>query len=160
VSELLPLSVGLGLAVSLLMTDVLGMATGGLIVPGYVALSLHRPGHLVATLAAALGVMAAMRLLGRVMILYGRRRAALSILLGYLTGAMVRSVGPQAALWLTPLAVGSNPAEYDVIGYVIPGLLAVCLERHGIVETLCAVWTAAVLVRLALVVLAGAPWLA
>ena len=50
--ELLPLSVGIGLAVSLLFTELFGIASSGLVVPGYLALALNKPGELVATLLA------------------------------------------------------------------------------------------------------------
>jgi poly-gamma-glutamate biosynthesis protein PgsC/CapC len=157
-TELLPLSVGLGLAVSLLMTDLFGIATGGLIVPGYVALNLGAPRHLVATLVAALLTFGVMRALGHIMILYGRRRAALSILVGYLMGAILAAATRHAAWAVGPL-LGPGGAlalsGFEVIGYVIPGLLALCLERQGILETLCALWTAAVLVRLGLILVAG-----
>ncbi len=36
--ELLSLSIGLGLAVSLLFVELFGVAVGGMVVPGYVAL--------------------------------------------------------------------------------------------------------------------------
>jgi hypothetical protein len=50
--ELLTLSVGIGLAVSLLFTEMFGIASGGMIVPGYIALSLTRPWDVVLTLGA------------------------------------------------------------------------------------------------------------
>ena len=41
--ELLPISVGIGLAISLLFTEMFGIAAGGMIVPGYIALHLTKP---------------------------------------------------------------------------------------------------------------------
>ena len=53
-TEFLPLSVGIGLAVSLLFTEIFGLAAGGMIVPGYIALYLTRPVEVGLTLAAGL----------------------------------------------------------------------------------------------------------
>jgi hypothetical protein len=81
-----------------------------------------------------------------ILIIYGRRRTALMILVGYLIGC--------AARWVTAHAAAGTPG-FDVIGYVIPGLLALWLERQGIVETLSSLLTASVIVRLILVLVAG-----
>ena len=74
------------------------------------------------------------------------RRTALMILVGYLIGAAMR--------WLT-LHGGQESDEMRVIGYVIPGSSASWLERQGVVETLCSLLTASVLVRMVLVLLVG-----
>ncbi|HET6343463.1 MAG TPA: poly-gamma-glutamate biosynthesis protein PgsC [Myxococcota bacterium] len=145
-AELLPLSVGIGLAVSLLMTELFGIATGGLIVPGYFALSLTQPLHIVSTVAAALVTYVTVHSMASILIIYGRRRTALMILVGYLIGG--------AARWVTAHAAAGAPG-FDVIGYVIPGLLALWLERQGIVETLSSLLTASIIVRLVLVLVAG-----
>ena len=52
-TELLPLSIGIGLAVGVLFTEMLSIASGGLIVPGYIALYLHKPWNIAATLVIA-----------------------------------------------------------------------------------------------------------
>ena len=41
--ELLPLSIGIGLVVSLLFSEVFGLAAGGMVVHGYIALHLAHP---------------------------------------------------------------------------------------------------------------------
>jgi hypothetical protein len=46
--------------------------------------------------------------------------------------------------------------ELQVIGFIIPGLIANWLDRQGTVETLSALVTASVLVRLILVLAVGA----
>ncbi|MCB1160634.1 MAG: poly-gamma-glutamate biosynthesis protein PgsC, partial [Leptospiraceae bacterium] len=51
--DLLSVSIGVGLGVSLLFSEFLGLATGGMIVPGYMALHLSKPLEIVMTLAAA-----------------------------------------------------------------------------------------------------------
>ena len=85
----MPLSVGIGLAVGLLCTELFGIASGGLIVPGYIALYIDAALHVVATLAVALATYAVVRLLSTFLIVYGRRRTALMILIGYILGMLV-----------------------------------------------------------------------
>jgi len=146
-SELLPLSIGVGLAVSLLLTEMFGLAAGGMIVPGYVALNLTRPLNVVATLLAGFVTYAVVRALGSVAIVYGRRRTALMILVGYLVGSLVR--------WGMP-AFAPEEQAVTIVGYIIPGLIAIWLDRQGSVETVSALVIASVLVRLVLVLFVGA----
>ena len=71
-----------GVLVSLLYTELTGLSTG-LIVPGYLVLSLHSPVRLVCTLAVSAAAAVLCRLLSQVVILYGRRRFALMLLLTF-----------------------------------------------------------------------------
>ncbi len=144
--QLLPLAVGIGLAISLLFTEMFGVAAGGMIVPGYLALNLTRPIDVVLTIAAGFVTFAIVHTLSSFMIIYGRRRTVLMILVGYLMGVFLR--------W----AVGGiqfGGTELTVIGFIIPGLIAIWLDRQGIVETISALVTAAVAVRLILIVILG-----
>ena len=52
--ELLTVAIGVGLAVSLLFSEMFGLAAGGMVVPGYCALFLNRPFNIALTLIAAL----------------------------------------------------------------------------------------------------------
>lgn len=145
--DLLPLSVGIGLAVSLLFTELFGIAAGGMIVPGYLALSLHRPLDVVMTIAAGFVTFAIVHAMSSFVIVYGRRRTVLMILVGYLVGMLIR--------WSTGSFVALGGMELQVIGFIIPGLIAIWLDRQGIIETLGALLTAAVVVRLILVLFIG-----
>lgn len=88
--ELLSLSIGLGLAASLLYGELFGLAAGGMVVPGYIAMFADRPTDVALTLLAALVTFGILRSLSQVAIVYGRRRTALTILVGYLVGMMFR----------------------------------------------------------------------
>ena len=46
-------AIAFGLLISLLFTEAFGLSAGGMIVPGYFALSLHRPGAVCMTILAA-----------------------------------------------------------------------------------------------------------
>lgn len=145
--EFLPLSVGIGLAVSLLFTELFGVAAGGMIVPGYLALFLTRPLEVLLTLAAGFITFAIVHALSSIVIVYGRRRTVLMILLGYLIGTLIR--------WATRDLTPEIPDDYTVIGFIIPGLIAIWLDRQGVIQTLCSLVTASVVVRLFLVIFVG-----
>lgn len=145
--EYLPLSVGIGLAVSLLFTEMFGIAAGGLIVPGYVALNLTKPLDVALTIGAGFATWAIVHTLSSFTIIYGRRRTVLMILIGYLVGMLLR--------WSTGI-YAHNSVDMTVIGFIIPGLIALWLDRQGVIETVAALITASVVVRLILVLAVGA----
>ena len=144
--ELLTVSIGLGLAASLLYGELFGIAAGGMVVPGYVALYAEKPIDVGITLLAALMTFGILKGLSQIAIVYGRRRTALTILIGYLVGLAFR-------MWLdsqvTPFTEGA------IIGFIIPGLIAIWYQRQGVLETTLSLVTAAIIVRMVLVVALG-----
>jgi poly-gamma-glutamate biosynthesis protein PgsC/CapC len=146
--DLLPLAIGIGLVVSLLFSEVFGLAAGGMVVPGYIALSLNHPIDLAVTLGAAFVTFAIVHALGSVMIVYGRRRTVLMILVGYLVGATFRS-------FITVPIEQIADVDITTIGYIIPGLIAIWMDRQGFTQTLSSLLTASVVVRLILIVFLG-----
>jgi len=149
--DLLSLSIGLGLDVSLVFSELLGLAAGGMVVPGYIALHLNRPLDVLLTLAAGMATFAIVRALAAVLIVYGRRRTVLMILVGYLVGAIGRGlIGGHVTL--TP-ALQTDVVGF--IGFIIPGLIAIWMDRQGLIETLSALVTASVIVRLLLILFVG-----
>ncbi|HPW17892.1 MAG TPA: poly-gamma-glutamate biosynthesis protein PgsC [Candidatus Aminicenantes bacterium] len=117
----------IGLVLALVWAEVTDVSPGGLVVAGYFALYLDRPLRVAATLAAALLALAVYRLLAGRLILFGRRRFLLLILLG--------AVISQAWLLLLPGLAGA-PAELRAIGWVVPGILAASLVRQKPLPTL------------------------
>lgn len=145
----LTLSIGLGLLVGLLFVGCLGLMTGGMVVPGYLALAIHQPGTLMLTLLDSLLIFLLVRLLSKYLIIFGRRRIALIILISFLSGVMLRSV------FSSYYTVEMFGTAFSVVGYIIPGLIALSIDRQGIVETFTALLVASAIVRLALIVLIG-----
>jgi len=141
------LVIGIGLVVSLLYAEAFGVAPGGIIVPGYLALSIQDPVIVSITLGVALLTFFVVRVLSTIAIVYGRRRTVLSILFGFLLGSLARNV----------LGVGTpvGPFEVDVVGYIIPGLLAIWMDRQGAVVTVGSAITASVATRLLALLLLG-----
>jgi poly-gamma-glutamate biosynthesis protein PgsC/CapC len=162
--HLLTVAIGVGLVVSLLLSELFGLAAGGVVVPGYLALSLDRPVALGVTLGVALVSFLLVRGMSSYLIIYGRRRASLMILTGYILGVAAELViEPKLAVMTAP-APGlpyapdlSASAGFRVIGYVIPGLIAIWLDRQGVVQTLAVMLTASAIVRLVLLAVTGEP---
>jgi poly-gamma-glutamate biosynthesis protein PgsC/CapC len=145
--SIVTLSIGIGLVVSLFSSEMLGLTAGGMVVPGYIALYLDRPLVIIFTLAVSYLTYFIVHSLSAVTIIYGRRRTVLMILVGFALGALIRSFGslelPMATIDLT------------IIGYIIPGLIAIWIDRQGLVESFSALITASVIVRMCLLLITG-----
>jgi poly-gamma-glutamate biosynthesis protein PgsC/CapC len=124
-----------GVVVALVYIEVAGVWPGGIIVPGYFALSLDRPERAAGTLVAAFLALAIYRLLVRRLILFGRRRFAVMLL----AGALAAAAG--SLVWAR---LGPGPADLRVIGWVIPGLVANQLARQKPLPTLAGLATCSI----------------
>ncbi len=145
--ELLPISIGIGLGVSLFLSEIFGLTAGGLVVPGYIALHLSEPFTVLLTLGAGVAAFILIQALSSFVIIYGRRRIVLLVLAGYLIGMAIRIFLEEGQ---------AEGVEFSVIGFIIPGLIAIWIDRRGIIESLCSLVTVSVIVRLILVILFGA----
>ena len=137
-------AVGIGMFLSLVLTETIGLAAGGIVVPGYLALVLHHPVQVIATVLAGLVTYLIIKLLSSYIIIYGRRLLIISILIGYLIAYLTR-VSP--ILNLNALSL-----NIQTIGFVIPGLIAYWIARQGIIPTLAAMIIVSSLVRLIIII--------
>ena len=112
-----------GVAISLIFAELTGLSPAGLIVPGYIALSMQTPRRVVYTLAVAVAAWGCARLLSRRMILYGRRRFAVLVLLAFAIDTAVSSLG-------------LLPYDPGLIGVLVPGIMAQEMEKQGLVKSL------------------------
>lgn len=139
-------ALSVGLVVSLVFSELVGLSAGGLITPAYLALLIDQPWRLVGTLIAAMLAFGAYRVLAGHLILFGRRRFVAMVLLGI------------AAKWLlqtsAPFLAATLAVPVGTIGFVLPGLIASDFERQGILATLAMVAAATVLAALVVRVLA------
>jgi poly-gamma-glutamate biosynthesis protein PgsC/CapC len=133
----------IGVAVSLLLTELVGLSPGGIIVPGYVALLLDRPAALLGFLLVAAASYGILLALGTRLMLYGSRRFAVAVLAG-----LTLSVGAQ---WVSPM-LAPTYVEWAGLGFIVPGLLAHQFDRQGVLPTLIMLAIAAPLIRLILIV--------
>ena len=153
--EPLIVAIGLGLIVSLLFTEAYGLAAGGMIVPGYFALNFNRPLDIAVTLLVSLAAYLVVHGISKFAIIYGRRRIVLMLLTGFVLGQLARLLIAQTlALSSADSSLALADGEYvNVIGFIIPGLIALWFDRQGLLETLGTVLTASAVVRLSLIVL-------
>lgn len=147
------IAVGLGVAFSLVFAEIFGVAAGGIVVPGYIALNLNNIWMLAGTLLVAFVAFGAVRLTSMFVFVYGRRRMVLAILFGFIFGALMRNVIVDPVYLISDIRL-------EAIGYIIPGLIANWFERQGILRTIAAVTIASVVVRLLVMILMGGQILA
>ena len=132
-NEYVYLAIGLGMLISLLYSETLGVMGGGVIDPGYFALHLQDfPSVFITFLIAALTYLF-ISMLSRYLLIYGRRRVILSLLIAFLIGLIFR----------TNL---SDSSSLDYIGFIIPGLIASWMDKQGVLRT-----TSVVLIQSSLV---------
>lgn len=141
------IAVGLGMVLTFLFTETIGLAAGGVVVPGYIALNIHHPVQIATTILVAIATYLIVRVIAHYMLIYGRRLLIVSILIGYLIG--------YATKLFPPIPLAQNYIDISTIGFVIPGLIAYWFNRQGILETLSAMIIVSVLVRLIIIVVTG-----
>jgi gamma-polyglutamate biosynthesis protein CapC len=137
---MIELAITLGLIISLLSYEVFGLAAGGIVVPGYIALQLAHPDRLAGTLAVSLMTFMIIKVLGNYTFLYGRRQMVVSLLIGCLLAYFSRH--------FLSLNLGSSALELQAVGWVVPGLIAHWFEKQGILKTISVLFVSSVLVRL------------
>lgn len=146
-STLIMQAIGLGLVLSLIFSETLGLAAGGMVVPGYVALMIHQPLRILGTIIVALVTFITVRMMSHHMFIYGRRRTVMIILIGFCFGWASREL-----FVITPSGLS---VEFQTIGYIIPGLIANWMERQGVIQTISMMIVAGVLVRMLLMIFSG-----
>ncbi|HHF51093.1 MAG: poly-gamma-glutamate biosynthesis protein PgsC [Candidatus Aminicenantes bacterium] len=125
----------LGLLLATLYVEIFDIYPGGIIVPAYMALYLHQPGRIAATVVVAYLSLFSYKLLSRYVILFGRRRFVLVILMGALWAHIWFLIWPE----ILPQPIGLR-----TIGLVIPGLLANNMEKQKHILTIASMITVAV----------------
>ncbi|MCL2093717.1 MAG: poly-gamma-glutamate biosynthesis protein PgsC [Treponema sp.] len=133
-----------GIILGLLFTELAGLSPGGIIVPGYLALFLSRPLELLLTAAAAALVMLCLHLLSRLFFIFGRRRYALALILGLCFKLLIEHLAALPGISGLPATLGG----IQIIGWLIPGIIAHDFYKQGIGRTLLAAGTVTSLVFL------------
>lgn len=139
------LSVTLGLVFSLLSYEVFGLAAGGIVVPGYIALQLSKPDRLAGIVIVSLITFLIIKLLSNYTFLYGRRQMVMCLLVGCLLANFSRHY--------LMIDVTSSTLQLQAVGWVIPGLIAHWFGKQGIFKTLAVLFITSVLVRLIVILL-------
>ena len=120
--------IGIGMVLSLFITETLGVTAGGIIVPGYIAMNLDSPPRLIITFGISIIVYLIIKILSNYILIYGKRRLVLALLLGFILGYFTR--------YENNIASGLMETDFIVIGNIIPGLIANWMDRQGILRTI------------------------
>ena len=139
------LAITLGLIFSLLSYEVFGLAAGGIVVPGYIALHLSQPDRLAGIILVSFATYLIIKIIGNYAFLYGRRQMVLCLLVGCLLANISRQ-------FLT-LDVAGNMVQLEAVGWVVPGLIAHWFGKQGIFKTISVLFITAVLVRLIVIII-------
>lgn len=126
----------IGIVVAVLYVEIMDVYPGGIIVPAYFAMFLDQPAKLLLTLLVASLGLVSYRVLSRYLILFGKRRFVILILLGIFWAQLFNLVLPH---------MFSSSLDLRAIGWIIPGLLANNLERQRIIPTVASLVTVAVI---------------
>ena len=141
---MIELAITLGLILSLLSYEVFGIAAGGIVVPGYIALQLSHPERLIGTVVVSLLTYLIIKVLANYTFLYGRRQMVLSLLIGCLLANFSR--------YFLSIELASTTLELEAVGWVVPGLIAHWFAKQGIFKTISVLFVSSVLVRLILII--------
>lgn len=151
------LAIGIGLATSLLLSEVFALSAGGMVTAGYVALYLDSPTVVLMTLIVSAVTVLIVRALSKVAFVYGKRRFVATILIAFLLGSALRMLSMwlagDGARWAQVL-IGEE-GTLQTVWFIVPGLIALWIDRQGALPTICGLLTAAVVVRLVLVLILG-----
>jgi gamma-polyglutamate biosynthesis protein CapC len=142
---MIEIAITLGLIFSLLSYEVFGLAAGGIIVPGYIALQLTNPEKLLGILVISLLTFLIIKVLSKYTLLYGRRQMVLCLLIGCLFAIFSRQ--------FLSIEIGSSTIELQAVGWVIPGLIAHWFGKQGIFKTVSVIFVTSVMVRLFVILL-------
>lgn len=113
-----------GVLLSILFYEVSEMSPGGLIVPGYFALFSNDYKKIIMTVLIAIFVLIIVRVLEKYLIIYGRRRFAVYIIITFLLKRFIGELN-------FDILIGG-----EVIGLLIPAILAQDLDRNGLKKTI------------------------
>ncbi|MEK9136125.1 MAG: poly-gamma-glutamate biosynthesis protein PgsC [Bacteroidota bacterium] len=142
---MIELAITLGLVLSLLSYEIFGLAAGGIVVPGYIALHLSHADRIGGVLLVSVLTYLIVKVVSNYTFLYGRRQMVVCLLVGALLANFSRQ-------FLT-LDVASVTVELTAVGWVVPGLIAHWFGKQGIFKTVCALLVTSVIVRLVVIVL-------
>ncbi len=130
-----------GLIIGFLFYEIVGLSPGGVIAPAYFALFIHQPGKIAVTVSIAIIVWLIILFLSKWMIVYGRRKLMIALILGFLIKLLFE-------FKLQPIT--GFQIDLQSIGYIIPGLIANEMIRQKAIPTLAALGIVTILIYLIL----------
>lgn len=127
----------IGLLAGFLFYEFTGYSPGGVIAPAYLALFINQPSKILMTIVIALLVYIIIRYLSSRLILYGRRKFLIALILSFFIKLSI-------AYFIQPMPLIN--LDLQSIGYIIPGLIAHEMGRQKPVPTLLSLGIVALLI--------------
>lgn len=118
------LCIGFGIIAGMLYYQRTGFACGGIITPGFLALSIWNPLELAMAFAAGILTFILLKVVVKFTGIYGRQRLATAMLIALALKVPLSLLAADTSLWL---------------GWVVPGLIGADMEKQGVAPTLLAV---------------------
>ncbi len=146
--QFIGIAIGIGMCLSLFLTETLGVTAGGVIVPGYIALYMHEPFKIFITFSIAILVVLIIKILSNFIFIYGKRRLVLSLMLGFFLGYLSK-------IYFDPETYTFMNFDLSSIGNIIPGLIASWMDRQGTIKTISVIAIIAVSTRLIMIIISG-----
>ncbi|MBQ3829726.1 MAG: poly-gamma-glutamate biosynthesis protein PgsC [Spirochaetales bacterium] len=138
-------AIGISIILGFLFSEFLGIATGGLVSAGYMAFFMATPARIISTLVLSMVIYFLTILLQKFIIIYGRRRFMVVVLLSLIGTWLVEQVFSKY--------LGFIGQDVRMVGFIIPGLIANDMFKQGVVKTLAAVTILSAIIRL--IILSG-----
>lgn len=118
----------IGTLLSLIYVEFTNVLPAGIVIPGYLALSLDNPISILGTfVVSTLTYFIVVHGISKVTILYGKRKFATMIVVAILLKMA------------TDFVIGGTlfgPTELAALGVIVPGLIANTIQRQGVLVTL------------------------
>ena len=141
------LAVTLGIVFSLIFIEILGIAAGGIVIPGYIALQLNNPDRLIGTLIISLITYLLIILISKYTFLFGRRQMVVAILVGTILSILSHH--------FLIFNSASSTLEFSAVGWIVPGLLAHWSVKQGYIKTIAMLSVTSIIVRLIVILSFG-----
>lgn len=142
---MITVAVGIGLILNFLFLELLGLSPGGIVVPGFMALEMHYPQRVILTVVISIITYFTIKLLSNFMLIYGRRHLVIAVLIGFLLSEIFSKAS---------IAFDFR-FKFQIIGFILPGLMAYWMDRQGPIRTLSAMVIGATIIHLILIIITG-----
>lgn len=132
-----------GIVLSIFFYEITEMSPGGLIVPGYFALFLNEPKRIAITIIVAIMSIVVMKIVQKYLIVFGRRKFAIYIIIVFLIKLFFDYLD-------LDILIGG-----EVIGTLIPAILAQDIEKNGVNKTIPALFILSIVIKSTYILIEG-----
>lgn len=136
----------IGIIISILFYELTGISPGGIIVPGILVLYINQVDRLIYTIGISLVTVLVVRLLSKYVLIYGKRRFAIMILISVFMHIIISFILKSLSISLF---------NVSLIGVTISGLIANEMYKQKIKKTLPAMIIVVTLLHMITLIMKG-----